>query len=128
MVPRDRSLAGVFVHGAPIRTDALEAAIASDRKSGKTPVAIVASVGTVATGAIDPLREIAKIAEAEGLWLHVDGAFGVLAALAAPEKLEELNLADTISLDAHKWLYQPIDCGCLLYRDRDAARKTFSHS
>jgi aromatic-L-amino-acid decarboxylase len=111
-----------------LRTDALEAAIASDRKSGKTPVAIVASVGTVATGAIDPLREIAKIAETEGLWLHVDGAFGVLAALAAPEKLEGLNLADTISLDAHKWLYQPIDCGCLLYRDRDAARKTFSHS
>jgi glutamate/tyrosine decarboxylase-like PLP-dependent enzyme len=111
-----------------LRTDALEAAIASDRKSGKTPMAIVASVGTVATGAIDPLREIARIARTEGLWLHVDGAFGVLAAIAAPEKFEGLNLADSISLDAHKWLYQPIDCGCLLYRDRDAARKTFSHS
>lgn len=111
-----------------LRTDALEAAIASDRKSGKTPLAIVASVGTVATGAIDPLREIAQIASTEGLWLHVDGAFGVLAALAVPEKFEGLNLADSISLDAHKWLYQPIDCGCLLYRDRDVARKTFSHS
>jgi glutamate/tyrosine decarboxylase-like PLP-dependent enzyme len=111
-----------------LRTDALEAAIASDRKSGKTPLAIVASVGTVATGAIDPLREIAQVARTEGLWLHVDGAFGVLAALAVPEQFEGLNLADSISLDAHKWLYQPIDCGCLLYRDRDAARKTFSHS
>lgn len=111
-----------------LRTDALEAAIASDRKSGRTPVAIVASVGTVATGAIDPLREVARIATAEGLWLHVDGAFGVLGALAVPEKYDGLDLADSISLDAHKWLYQPIDCGCLLYRDRHAARKTFSHS
>ncbi|MDX3973078.1 pyridoxal phosphate-dependent decarboxylase family protein [Shinella sp.] len=111
-----------------LRTDALKAAISSDRKSGKTPLAIVASVGTVATGAIDPLREIAKIAETDGLWLHVDGAFGVLAALVAPEQFEGLNQADSISLDAHKWLYQPIDCGCLLYRDRDMARKTFSHS
>jgi glutamate/tyrosine decarboxylase-like PLP-dependent enzyme len=111
-----------------LRTDALEAAIASDRNSGNTPVAIVASVGTVATGAIDPLRQIAEIAKSEGIWLHVDGAFGVMAALAVPEKFEGLNLADSISLDAHKWLYQPIDCGCLLYRDRDAARKTLSHS
>lgn len=111
-----------------LRSDALQAAISRDRKSGKKPLAIVASVGTVATGAIDPLREIAKIAETDGLWLHVDGAFGVLAALAAPDRFDGLNLADSISLDAHKWLYQPIDCGCLLYRDRDAARKTFSDS
>ena len=111
-----------------LRIDALEAAIASDRSLGKMPLAIVANGGTVATGAIDPLRELADIAEAEGLWLHVDGAFGAPAAMAAPEKFEGLNLANSISLDAHKWLYQPIDCGCLLYRDRDAARKTFSHS
>jgi glutamate/tyrosine decarboxylase-like PLP-dependent enzyme len=111
-----------------LRTDALAAAIASDRASGKTPLAIVASAGTVATGAIDPLPAIARIARAEGLWLHVDGAFGVLAALAVPEQFTGLNLVDSISLDAHKWLYQPIDCGCLLYRDRDAARNAFSHS
>ena len=109
-----------------LRTDALQAAIAADRSSGNTPMAVVASVGTVATGAIDPLREIAAIASAEGLWLHVDGAFGVLASLAEPEKFDGLNLADSISLDAHKWLYQPIDCGCLLYRDRGAARTAFS--
>lgn len=111
-----------------MRIDALEAALAADRKSGKPPIAIVASVGTVATGAIDPLPEIAKIAETEKLWLHVDGAFGALAALAVPEKFEGLNRADSISLDAHKWLYQPIDCGCLLYANRDAARNAFSHS
>jgi glutamate/tyrosine decarboxylase-like PLP-dependent enzyme len=111
-----------------MKIDALREAIAADRKAGKTPIAIVASAGTVATGAIDPLQEIAQVAAAEGLWLHVDGAFGVLAALAAPEKLVGLALADSISLDAHKWLYQPIDCGCLLYRDRAAARRTFSDS
>ncbi len=111
-----------------LRTDLLAAAIADDRRSGKTPLAIVASVGTVATGAIDPLHAIAAIAEAEDLWLHVDGAFGVLAALAVPEKFAGLDLADSISLDPHKWLYQPLDCGCLLYRDRDAARRTFSHT
>ncbi len=111
-----------------LRAETLESAISADRKAGRTPMAIIASAGTVATGAVDPLRDIARIARAEGLWLHVDGAFGVVAALAAPEKFAGLELADTVSLDAHKWLYQPIDCGCLLFRDRDAARKTFSHS
>ncbi|MCX5478397.1 aminotransferase class V-fold PLP-dependent enzyme [Kaistia geumhonensis] len=111
-----------------LRTDALRDAIALDRRQGRTPLAIVASVGTVATGAIDPLPHLAEIARAEGIWLHVDGAFGVLAALAAPEKFEGLSLADSISLDAHKWLYQPIDCSCLLHRERTAARKAFSYS
>ncbi|MFK0688877.1 pyridoxal phosphate-dependent decarboxylase family protein [Mesorhizobium sp. IMUNJ 23033] len=111
-----------------MRMDALEAAIADDRKSGNTPIAIVATVGAVATGAIDPLSEIADIAHKEDLWLHVDGAYGGLAALAVPEKFQGLSLADSLSLDAHKWLYQPLDCGCLLYRDRNIAREAFSHS
>ncbi len=111
-----------------LRTDALEAAIADDRTSGRVPMAIVASVGTAATGAIDPLPEIARIAKAEKLWLHADGAFGALAALAVPEQFNGLDLVDSISLDAHKWLYQPIDCSCLLYRDRSAARNAFSHT
>lgn len=97
-----------------MRTDALRAAIVEDRRSGNTPLAIVASVGTVATGAIDPLREIAHIAKSEALWLHVDGAYGGLAALAVPEKFQGLSSANSLSLDAHKWLYQPLDCGCLL--------------
>ena len=111
-----------------MRIDALEAVIAADRRAGHTPIAIVATVGSVNTGAIDPLQDIAEIARREALWLHVDGAYGGLAALAVPEKFQGLSLADSLSLDAHKWLYQPIDCGCLLYRDPKMARETFSHS
>ena len=80
------------------------------------------------TGAIDPLPEIADICRRHHLWLHVDGAYGALAAIAAPEKFPGLSLADSISLDPHKWLYQPLDCGCLLYRDPQHARAAFAHS
>ena len=111
-----------------MRTDALQAAIAADRQAGHVPIAIVATAGTVNTGAIDPLPEIADLAQREGLWLHVDGAFGGLAALAAPEKYRGMERADTLSIDAHKWLYQPLDCGCLLHRHRDVARAAFSHT
>ncbi|MDX8540527.1 MULTISPECIES: pyridoxal-dependent decarboxylase [Mesorhizobium] len=111
-----------------MRPDALQVAIAADRAAGRNPIAIVATVGTIVSGAIDPLPEIADIAGREGLWLHVDGAYGVLAALALPQQLNSLALADSLSLDAHKWLYQPLDCGCLLHRHPDIARKTFSHS
>jgi glutamate/tyrosine decarboxylase-like PLP-dependent enzyme len=111
-----------------MRPEALEAAIAADRQVGATPIAVVASAGAVASGAIDPLPRIAEIAKRESLWLHVDGAYGGLAALAVPEKFAGLALADSISLDAHKWLYQPVDCGCLLFRDRQAATRTFAYS
>jgi len=106
----------------------LEEAIRSDKSDGTTPIAVVASAGTVNTGAIDPLREIAEIAHAHGAWMHVDGAYGALAAIAAPEKFDGLELADSLSLDPHKWLYQPLDCGCLLYRDLDIARRTFKYT
>jgi glutamate/tyrosine decarboxylase-like PLP-dependent enzyme len=111
-----------------MRADALEAAIAADRKAGHFPIAIVATAGTVNVGAIDPLPIIADIAKREALWLHVDGAYGGLAALAAPQKFRGLDRVDSLALDAHKWLYQPIECGCLLYRDRQIARETFSYS
>jgi aromatic-L-amino-acid decarboxylase len=103
-----------------MRPDALEAAIAEDRRA----IAVVASAGTVTTGAIDPLAEVAAIAHANDLWLHVDGAYGALAALAVPERLAGLALADSLSVDAHKWLYQPLDCGALLYRDAEIARQS----
>lgn len=106
----------------------LEQAMEQDKRLGVKPVAVVASAGTVNTGAIDPFPEIARIAANYGTWLHVDGAYGALAAIAAPEKFPGLSLANSISLDPHKWLYQPIDCGCLLYRDASAARKTFSQN
>jgi aromatic-L-amino-acid decarboxylase len=106
----------------------LERAMRRDQAAGITPVAVVASAGTVNTGAIDPLRKIAEVAHAHGAWMHVDGAYGALAAIAAPEKFDGLALADSISLDPHKWLYQPLDCGCLLYRDVEVARTTFAYT
>jgi aromatic-L-amino-acid/L-tryptophan decarboxylase len=109
-----------------MRVDALQDAIVNDRRAGKHPIAIVATAGTVNTGAIDPLPQIAAIAKKENLWLHVDGAYGALASLAAADKFRGLELADSLSLDAHKWLYQPLDCGCLLFRDQAAARRAFS--
>jgi aromatic-L-amino-acid/L-tryptophan decarboxylase len=111
-----------------VRCDALEQAIARDRAAGLTPIAVVASAGTVATGAIDPLARLADLAGRERLWLHVDGAYGALAAMVVPEAFEGLARADSLSLDAHKWLYQAVDCGCLLFKDRAAARRAFSHS
>jgi glutamate/tyrosine decarboxylase-like PLP-dependent enzyme len=107
---------------------ALEAKIVIDKRTGKTPLAVVASAGTVKTGAIDPLRKISEIARRHGAWFHIDGAYGALAAIAEPQKFDGMQLADSISLDPHKWLYQPLDCGCLLYRDPHAGEKAFSHS
>jgi glutamate/tyrosine decarboxylase-like PLP-dependent enzyme len=111
-----------------MRSDALEEAIAADRAAGRTPIAVVATAGAVNTGAIDPLPDIARIARTHGLWLHVDGAYGALAALAVPDRFAGLDAADSLSLDAHKWLYQPVDCGCVLYRDSRDARRAFSDS
>ncbi|WP_375766727.1 aminotransferase class V-fold PLP-dependent enzyme [Archangium gephyra] len=111
-----------------MRPEALERAITEDVAAGRRPLAIVATAGTVNTGAVDPLKEVAAIARRHGLWMHVDGAFGALAAMAVPERFEGLALADSLSMDAHKWLYQPVDCGVLLYRDATAARRAFSFS
>jgi glutamate/tyrosine decarboxylase-like PLP-dependent enzyme len=106
----------------------LNRAIAADKAQGRKPIAVIASAGTVNTGSIDPLPEIAAITRAQGLWLHIDGAYGALAALAVPEKFQGLAQADSVSLDPHKWLFQPVDCGCLLYRDPGVARRTFSYT
>jgi aromatic-L-amino-acid/L-tryptophan decarboxylase len=107
---------------------ALEHAILQDRRAGRSQVAVVASAGTVNTGAVDPLEEIGAISRNAGLWFHVDGAYGGLATLGAPEKFTGLGGADSLSLDPHKWLSQPVDCGCLLYRDRAAAQTAFAYS
>ena len=106
----------------------LEGEILRDKAAGKTPLAVVASAGTVSTGTIDPLRQIAEVARRHGAWFHIDGAYGTLAAIADRQKFDGMELADSISLDPHKWLYQPLDCGCLLYRSPEAARRTFSHT
>jgi aromatic-L-amino-acid/L-tryptophan decarboxylase len=104
----------------------LRKAIAADRTAGRVPLAVVATAGTVNTGSIDPLPEIAALCSECGLWLHIDGAYGALAALAVPERFTGLNTADSLSLDPHKRLYQPLDCGMLLFKDAEAARVAFS--
>ena len=111
-----------------IRTDLLRAEIRRDVEAGLTPIAIVGSAGTVATGSIDPLRQLSDIARECGAWFHIDGAYGALAAIAEPALFAGLDQADSLSLDPHKWLYQPLDCGCLLYRDATDARRAFSHT
>ncbi|HEX5236368.1 MAG TPA: aminotransferase class V-fold PLP-dependent enzyme [Silvibacterium sp.] len=111
-----------------MRTEALQAAIREDVKRELKPIAVVASAGTTATGSIDPIAAIADICEQYKLWLHVDGAYGALACLAIPEAFQGLDRANSLSLDGHKWLYQPTGCGCLLYRNPEDARRAFSHS
>ncbi|HKV81845.1 MAG TPA: aminotransferase class V-fold PLP-dependent enzyme [Candidatus Sulfotelmatobacter sp.] len=120
LIPTDSSLR--------MDTAQLQRQLTSDKAAGKTPVAVVASAGTVNTGAIDPLAEIAEIAHGNGAWFHIDGAYGALAAIAERGRFKGIELADSISLDPHKWLYQPLDCGCLLYRSSEAAQNAFSHS
>ncbi|HEU0013601.1 MAG TPA: aminotransferase class V-fold PLP-dependent enzyme [Longimicrobium sp.] len=98
--------------------DALAAAVDQDRAAGRTPFCVVASAGTTNTGAVDPLADIARICRARGLWLHVDGAYGAAAAItpAGAALLEGMGDADSITLDPHKWLFQPFECGCVLVR------------
>lgn len=111
-----------------IRIDLLQQAIDRDKAAGVTPIAIIGSAGTVNTGSIDQLDALATIAEQAGTWFHIDGAYGALAAVAEPDKFLGMNQADSISLDPHKWLYQPLDCGCLLYRMPARAQRAFSHT
>jgi aromatic-L-amino-acid/L-tryptophan decarboxylase len=107
---------------------ALQSLVAADRASGLHPVAVVASAGTVNTGAIDPLEALADFCASADLWLHVDGAYGGVAALdpATRPLLAGLGRADSLGVDPHKWLYIPVECGCAIVRDARALRDTFS--
>src|SRR5262249_27794138 len=122
------------VHTVPVddrlRMDvpALRAQVAADRAAGRRPFCVAASAGTVGTGAVDPLAEIADACAAESLWLHVDGAYGAPAA-ALPERrdrLAGLERADSVVIDPHKWLSVPVECGALLVRDGQLLRDAFS--
>jgi aromatic-L-amino-acid/L-tryptophan decarboxylase len=99
---------------------ALQEAIAGDRAAGRIPFCVVANAGTTNTGAVDPLPELADLCRREDLWLHADGAYGAAAVIAEPGRraLAGLERVDSLSLDPHKWLFQPIECGCVLVRDR----------
>ncbi len=107
---------------------ALRAAIAADRAVGKRPFCVAASAGTVSTGAIDPLAELADLCAAERLWLHVDGAYGAVAAALPTHRARYAGLerADSIALDPHKWLSVPVECGAVLVRDGSILRSAFS--
>ncbi|MDQ2855616.1 MAG: aminotransferase class I/II-fold pyridoxal phosphate-dependent enzyme, partial [Acidobacteriota bacterium] len=107
---------------------ALRALIESDQKNNLQPFCIVASAGTVNTGAVDALDEIGAVAREFGLWLHVDGAYGALAAMDQRKRqlFAGIEQADSLSIDCHKWLYTPLDAGCLLFRDEAVARTAFS--
>jgi glutamate/tyrosine decarboxylase-like PLP-dependent enzyme len=102
--------------------------IAADRGAGRLPFIVVATTGSVSTGVVDPVRELAKICEAEDLWLHADGAYGAPAAALdeAPEDLRSLQLADSVAMDPHKWLYCPLEAACTLTRDKDALSNAFA--
>ena len=105
----------------------LREAIAQDRAAGGRPFCVIASAGTTNTGAVDPLDALAELCLEEDLWLHVDGAYGAPAVLTAPgkEALAGLGRAHSLALDAHKWLFQPIECGVVLLRERRWLPATF---
>jgi aromatic-L-amino-acid/L-tryptophan decarboxylase len=112
-----------------IRIGELVAAITEDIDAGHLPFCVVGNAGTVNTGACDPLREIVAVARRFNLWMHVDASYGGFAILAPSVRglFDALSEADSVALDPHKWLYLPVDCGCVLYRDAEAARATFAH-
>jgi aromatic-L-amino-acid decarboxylase len=111
-----------------MRIDALRDRIEADIREGLRPFCVVGSAGTVNTGAVDPLAEIANVAREFDLWFHVDGAYGAPGVLDERKQslFEGLERADSVSLDPHKWLYVPVDAGCLLFRDSVAAMAAFS--
>jgi aromatic-L-amino-acid/L-tryptophan decarboxylase len=118
-IPTDR--------GLRMRVADLQEAIDRDRAAGSLPFAVVATAGTVATGAIDPLNEIADVCEREELWFHVDGAYGGPAVLADDLRplFAGIERADSIAFDPHKWLYTPHSGGCVLFRDGSQQAASF---
>jgi glutamate/tyrosine decarboxylase-like PLP-dependent enzyme len=111
-----------------LRVDLLRQRIESDLREGLRPFCVVGSAGTVNTGVVDPLVEIAQIATEFDLWFHVDGAYGAPGVLDERKKplFTGMERADSVSLDPHKWLYVPVDAGCLLFRDASAAMAAFN--
>jgi glutamate/tyrosine decarboxylase-like PLP-dependent enzyme len=113
-----------------MRCDALRGAVEADGAAGLRPLVVVASAGTTTVGAVDPLRELAEVCTEHGVWLHVDGAYGAFACLTerGREALAGMELADSITLDPHKWFYQPVELGALLVRDGRLLRRAFEIS
>jgi glutamate/tyrosine decarboxylase-like PLP-dependent enzyme len=135
-VPRSLELLGlgsaamreVPLDGGRLDAAGLRASIAADRAGGAVPALLVGSAGTVNAGAIDPLDAFADVASAEGLWFHVDGAYGAFGVLdpTIATRYRGMERADSLTLDPHKWLGVPVDAGCALVRRGDDLRDAFS--
>jgi len=109
--------------------ESLKEQIQQDFENGFKPFLVVGTAGTVSTGAIDPLREIASVCQEFDIWFHIDGAYGAFAAVL-PETNNDMkvfHLADSISLDPHKWLYSPLEEGCALVKDPQHLHDTFRY-
>ncbi|MCF6346929.1 MAG: aminotransferase class V-fold PLP-dependent enzyme [Flavobacteriaceae bacterium] len=106
----------------------LKNCIAKDKLEGYTPFCIIATAGTTNTGTVDPLEEIATICKKENLWMHIDGAYGGAAILSEKgnQYLKGIEMADSLTVDPHKWFFQPYEIGCLLVKDHKWLSKTFS--
>jgi glutamate/tyrosine decarboxylase-like PLP-dependent enzyme len=112
-----------------LRISALRRQIDTDLTRGHLPFMVAGTAGTVSTGAVEPLLEIAAVAREYGLWFHVDGAYGACAAgvPGASSDLAGLSEADSVALDPHKWLYVPLEAGCVLVRDMEKLHDAYSY-
>ena len=110
-----------------LEPELVEETITRDRRKGYRPICIVGNAGTVGTGAIDPLNELADIARRHDVWFHIDGAFGAVAAFSEMHRalVSGIERADSLAFDFHKWLSQPYDAGCVLVADGDALEQAF---
>jgi glutamate/tyrosine decarboxylase-like PLP-dependent enzyme len=111
-----------------LQPETVTAAAGADRHAGRVPIAVCASAGSTSTGAVDPLPALADVCAAEGLWLHVDAAYGGFAALTPKGRalLTGIERADSVTVDPHKWLFQPFECGGVLVRDGARLARTFA--
>ena len=106
----------------------LKNAIAKDRLKGLQPFCLIATAGTTNTGTVDPLAAMAKICKSEDIWFHIDGAYGAAAVLSEKGKkaLKGIEKADSLTVDPHKWFFQPYEIGCLLVRNHKWLKSTFT--
>lgn len=110
-----------------MRIDHLEALVKKDLEAGRVPIAVIATAGTTLTGAIDPIDAVADVCMERGIWLHVDGAYGAPAAAVLPEDFIGLDRADSVTVDAHKWMFVPKACGVVMVKDDGDLAQTFGH-
>src|SRR5436190_11018117 len=112
---------------ARLSPETLRRAIAADRRAGRSPFFVSGNGGATNTGAVDPLPELGEVCREHGLWFHVDAAYGGFAVLTERGRraLAGVGAADSVTLDPHKWLYQPYECGCIIVRDASHLRRAF---